>query len=67
VINRKQVVIDYNLPVSPTRGKQQEAEALPIEPFGGPNRTFAKPVESFFELSIIAAPSVNEGRGDELK
>jgi hypothetical protein len=36
-------------------------------PLAGPDRTFAKPVESFFELSIIAAPSFHEGRGNEPK
>jgi hypothetical protein len=25
--------------------------------FGGPNKTFAKPIESFFELSIGTVPS----------
>jgi len=25
-------------------------------PFGGPNITFAKPIETFFELSISSAP-----------
>ena len=43
------------------------SKVLPFERNGGPDRTFAKPVESFFELSIIAAPSFHEGRGNEPK
>ena len=27
---------------------------------GGPNKTFAKPIESFFELSIGTVPSLSE-------
>ena len=30
---------------------------LGIVPFGGPNITFAKPIDTFFELSINSAPS----------
>jgi hypothetical protein len=28
--------------------------------FGGPNKTYAKPIETFFELSIVSAPSRSE-------
>ena len=49
-----------------TSGKVIE-KVLPFIPDGGPDRTFAKPVESFFELSIIAAPSFHEGRSNEPK
>jgi hypothetical protein len=34
---------------------------------GGTNMTFAKPVETFFELSVIAASSFHEGRDYGLK
>jgi hypothetical protein len=33
---------------------------LGIVPLGGPNKTFAKPIESFFELSIGTVPSLSE-------
>jgi hypothetical protein len=31
-----------------------------IKVFGRPNKTFAKPIETFFELSIVSAPSTSE-------
>ena len=40
---------------------------LGIVPFGGPNETFAKPVETFFEVSIVSAPSSLKERGYELR
>ena len=40
---------------------------LGIVPFGGPNVTFAKPIETFFELVIMSAPSFHKGCGYELK
>jgi hypothetical protein len=42
-------------------------KVLGIVPFGGPKKTFAKPIETFFELSLTAAPSFHEGRGYGLK
>lgn len=42
VINKKQVVIYYNLPVPSTRGKQQVAEVLPIVTPGGPEGTIPR-------------------------
>jgi len=35
-------------------------------PFGGPNITFAKPIETFFELFIMSALSFQGERDDEL-
>ena len=31
-------------------------------PLGGPNKTFAKPIETFFELSIASASSLQRGQ-----
>ena len=39
---------------------------LGIVPLSGPNKTFAKPVETFFELAIMSAPSFKGERDVEL-
>ncbi len=66
-INGDKAKILYRLPMPPDGKRTQSVGVLPIDTPGGPDRTFAKPVESFFELSIIAAPSFHEGRGNEPK
>jgi hypothetical protein len=38
----------------------------PFQAFGGPNITFAKPVETFFELSIMSAFSFERERDNAL-
>ena len=40
---------------------------LGIAPFGGPNKTFAKPIETFFERSIGSAPPSFGGQNHEPK
>ena len=64
IINGDKAKIHYRLPMLTDGDSVQPIGVLPIDPLGGPDRTFAKQVESFFELSIIAAPSFHEGRGN---
>ncbi|MDD5591369.1 MAG: hypothetical protein PHY18_05545 [Dehalococcoidales bacterium] len=64
-ISANQVRIDYRIPLPVKNGSKGVTEVLPIVPLGGPKRTFAKPVETFFELSIIAASSVNQRSSNE--
>ena len=52
-----QVTVYYQLPMPPDGKDKEEVGVLPIVTFGGPNITFAKPIETFFELSIGSAPS----------
>ena len=57
VIDGNKVVIHYNLPI-PTDGKRrQSVGVLPIDTPGGPNVTFAKPINTFFGLSVNSTPS----------
>ena len=56
VVEKEGLKVHYNLPI-PTDGKMRELlGVLPIGTPGGPNITFAKPIETFFELSIGSAP-----------
>jgi len=43
------------VPVS--RNETKTTEVLPIVTPSGPNVTFAKPIDTFFEVSITSAPS----------
>lgn len=64
-VNRKQVIMHYHLPM-PRSGKERVTmEVLLIVTPGGPNITFAKPMESFFELSIGTVSSLREGQCHE--
>jgi len=60
-VNGNQVRIDYKPPSSARYSSREVTEVLPTVPLGGPNKTFAKP-ETFFEVSIIPAPSLQRGR-----
>jgi len=52
-----EVLLIYTIPMPP-KGISQEAVGVPpIVQYGGPNVTFAKPIDTFFELSITSAPS----------
>lgn len=65
-VNNDCVTVEYKPPLPARHGNSKEVtEVLPIVPLGGPKRTFAKPVETFFELSIIAASSVNQRSSNE--
>lgn len=55
-VNGTQVKVQYNLPLPQSGKPREEVEVLPIDTPGGPNTTFAKPIETFFELSIGSAP-----------
>ena len=57
VIDGKKAVIHYNLPMPPDGKRKQLVGVLPIDTLGGPNVTFAKPIDTFFEFSITSAPS----------
>jgi len=57
VIDGKKVIMQYNLPMPSDEKNQQLVAVLPIDTPGGPNVTFAKPIDTFFELSITSAPS----------
>jgi hypothetical protein len=50
------VVIDADLPESRAELEAELGQPHVITPRGGPNITFAKPIETFFELSIGSAP-----------
>jgi site-specific DNA recombinase len=52
-INGNDAVIRYTLPVPPTGEMRDRVSVLPIETPSGPKVTFAKPIETFFELSIM--------------
>ena len=56
-ISEKQGVVHYSLPLPQGKRLKSEVEVLPIDTPGGPNVTFAKPIDTFFELSITSAPS----------
>ena len=66
-INKSEAIIHYNLPVPQYWGEKQSAGVLPIDNLGGPNITFAKPIETFFELSIGSAPPSFGGQNYEPK
>jgi len=55
------------MPLTPRGILEGNVGVLSTVQYGGTDRTFAKQVESFFELSIITAPSFHEGRGNEPK
>jgi len=56
-VNKKKVTIHYHLPLPQDDKERATIEVLPIVTPGGPNVTFAKPIDTFFELSITSAPS----------
>ena len=58
----KKAIIHYDLPIPSDNKKRQAVGVLPIDTPGGPSKTFAKPVETFFELAIMSAPSFERGR-----
>ena len=66
-VNNNEVVMHYKLPLPPSRTYMQSAGVLPIDTLGGSNITFAKPIETFFELSIGSAPSAFGERDHEPK
>jgi len=65
-INKSEAVIHYSLPM-PHGEQTQLVGVLPMVTPGGPNKTFAKPIETFFELSIGSAPPSFGGQNHEPK
>ena len=57
IINGDKAKIQYRLPMPPDGKRTQSVGVLPIDTLGGPNVTFAKPIDTFIELSIGSAPS----------
>ncbi len=51
-----EVLLTYTIPMLPRGLAEERLPVLPIVPLSGPNKTFAKPIETFFELSIGSAP-----------
>ena len=66
-VTGKGVLLTCTLPLPPQGITQERAGVLNIVHFGGPNETFAKPVDTFFEVSIVSAPSSLKERGYELR
>ena len=66
-IDADKAVIQYNLPVPSDKKREHLVGVLPIDTLGGPNITFAKPIETFFELSIGSAPPSFGGQNYEPK
>jgi len=64
-VGKDEVKVYYDLPLPQVGVYKEEAEVLPIDTFGGPNVTFAKPIDTFFELSINSAPSPFREQGVE--
>lgn len=60
-------MVYYHLSLPSNENRKVSAEVLPIDTPGGPNETFAKPVDTFFEVSIVSAPSSLKERGYELR
>ena len=56
--------VHYIVPVPPGGGGGEPVGVLPMVNLGGPNKTFAKPIETFFELSIVSAPSTSQEQSD---
>jgi len=56
-INTDKATVHYHLPLPNNENRKLAAEVLPIVTPGGPKVTFAKPIDTFFELSITSAPS----------
>jgi hypothetical protein len=54
------VLLKYTLPMLPNNINEEKLPVLSIVHYGGPEGTFAKPIESFFELSIGTSPSLVE-------
>lgn len=50
------VLLTYTVPMLPKNLIEEKIPVLSIVHDGGPNITFAKPIETFFELSIGSAP-----------
>ena len=62
-----EVLLSYNIRLSAGSASQEALVVPPIVHYGGPNETFAKPVDTFFEVSIVSAPSSLKERGYELR
>ncbi len=60
VVEKERAKLYYNLPVPPDGRKMDTIGVLPIDTPSGPKVTFAKPIESFIELSIGTDPSRQE-------
>ena len=56
-VTGKEVLLTYTLPLLPKGMTEEKVPVLSIVHDGGPNNTFAKPIDTFFELSINSAPS----------
>ncbi|MBI4594839.1 MAG: recombinase family protein, partial [Candidatus Tectomicrobia bacterium] len=59
-ITGDKALLTYTIPMSPRRLLRETTPVLAIVHDGGPKGTFAKPIESFFELSIGTGPSLVE-------
>ncbi len=56
-VSGDEVVLNYIMPVLPDNLTIEKDAVLPTVQYGGPKVTFAKPIDTFFELSINSAPS----------
>ena len=66
-VNKKQVTVHYNLPIPQDGKSKEQIGVLPIDTLGGPNITFAKPIETIFELSISSASLSSREQNRERK
>ena len=52
-VDREKVTVYYKLPLLSDGGLKEKISVLPIDAFGGPKGSFAKPkIETFFELTV---------------
>jgi hypothetical protein len=66
-VTGNQVLLTYTIPMQPHKIKGESIDVPLIGHYGGPNITFAKPIETFFELSIGSAPPSFGGQNYEPK
>jgi len=59
-ITGDKALLNYTIPLPPKGLTIEEVPVLSNVHFGRPNKTFAKPIETFFELSIVSAPSTSK-------
>jgi site-specific DNA recombinase len=63
-VDKSEVTVRYKLPLPPDGRSEDRVSVLPIDTFGGPNKTFVKP-GTFFEISIVPAPSFKRGQAHD--
>lgn len=62
-----EVLLTYTMPLPPEGISEERVGVLYSVHSSGPSETFAKPVDTFFEVSIVSAPSSLKERGYELR